>query len=225
MAFNVSKSILAFVFCVLAVVGSHAQTNTWTGSLDNDWHKTCNWSLNQLPACSHDVVIPNTTNKPRITGVAHSRTIEVQYTSGAHLYVETNLGAQLYVSSTNGGTCSGTPTNNSSACCPAGSALLSYTGNMQSWQVPACVSSITYTVRGAQGGSAYPAYSRGGYGGTVTGTLSVTPNETLYFYVGGAGNNGAACTGGAGGFNGGGNGAVFCGNYGGGGGGGASDIR
>jgi hypothetical protein len=218
------RSILAIAFCMFIITG-YAQVNTWNGSLDNDWHKSCNWSLNQIPACSHDVVIPNTSNKPRITGVAHSRTIDVQSAGGAHLYVETSLGAQLYVSSTNGGGCSGTPTNNSWACCSSGSAVLNYTGGMQTWQVPACVTTITYNVVGAKGGYGYPAYSRGGFGGQITGTLSVTPNETLYIFVGGQGGDAGSCNGGTGGYNGGAQGAVYCGSYGGGGGGGASDIR
>ncbi len=218
------QGILGIVFTLLVVI-SYAQTNTWNGSLDNDWHKSCNWSLNQIPGCSHDVVIPNTGNKPRITGIAHSRTIEVQSAAGAHLYVETNQGAQLFISSTNGGGCGGTPTNNSWACCPNGSTLLTYTGGMQTCQLPTCVTSITYTVRGAQGGYGYPNYSRGGYGGQVSGTLAVTPNETLYIFVGGSGGNAGSCNGGVGGYNGGATGAVYCGNYGGGGGGGASDIR
>jgi hypothetical protein len=220
-AFNMKKNLLSTLSLVLLFLAGMAQTNTWTGTKDNDWHKSCNWSLSQIPSCSHDVVIPATSNNPHVTGIAHSRTIQVQSTNGAQLFVETSNGAQLYISSVNG--CSGTPTNNSSCC--GGSALLQYTAGVQTWQVPACVTSITYDVRGAQGGTSYPAITRGGYGGRVTGTLAVTPNETLYFYVGGAGGNAGSCNGGAGGYNGGANGAVYCGSYAGGGGGGASDIR
>lgn len=95
-----------------------AQTNTWTGAVDNDWHKSCNWSLNIIPACTHDVIIPGASNIPRITGIAHSKTLDIQVASGGHLELISSGGGILYVSSLNNGVCSGTPTDNSaSGCC------------------------------------------------------------------------------------------------------------
>lgn len=94
---------------------------------------------------------------------------------------------------------------------------LTYTGVAQSWTVPSGVSSIQFRVIGATGGTSWS--NRGGYGESITGTLSVTPGETLFIYVGqqgsshSSGNNAAA-------FNGGGAGYYY-----GAGGGGASDIR
>jgi len=97
---------------------------------------------------------------------------------------------------------------------------------MQTYFVPAGVTSISVDVRGAQGGngtcvSGIPGI--GGRGGRVTSALSVTPGQTLYLFVGGSTTSNVA------GYNGGGNGSI---NYGpgsspytGGGGGGASDIR
>ncbi len=82
------------------------------------------------------------------------------------------------------------------------------------WTVPAGVTSVTVTAYGAQGGAATNG-SIGGYGGSATGTLAVTPGQTLYIYVGGQGVNG-----GAGGYNGGGSGSTSSA-----GGGGASDVR
>src|ERR1043165_189891 len=223
---KMKKHICLFLlFGLLALVG-FAQTNTWTGSTDNDWHKPCNWSLNQIPQCSHDVVVPVTANNPHITALAHCRTLEVQYTNGAQVYLETSNGGVLIISTANNGGCSATPVEHAGCCASGGgSALLSYTGGEQSWTVPACVTSVSYNCVGASGGWGYPAYSRGGYGGQITGTLAVTPGETLYFYVGGAGGNAGSCNGGGGGFNGGATGAVYCGSYGGGCCGGASDIR
>jgi len=93
-----------------------------------------------------------------------------------------------------------------------GQQVFTYTGNQQSFVVPPCVSSLSLTVYGAQGGTS--SGSTGGYGGTASGTLSVTPGTTLYIYVG---NQPANANGG---YNGGGNGV---GN--GMGGGGASDVR
>ena len=90
-----------------------------------------------------------------------------------------------------------------------------FTGAQQSWVVPPCVTSINVTMAGADGGG-----TSGGNGATITGTIAVTPGQTLYIYVGGSG----ACPGS--GWNGGGNGQNAnntanrsCG------GGGATDIR
>ena len=99
----------------------------------------------------------------------------------------------------------------------------SYTGAMQTYTVPAGITSINVSCWGAQGGSGALGNSSagatiggpGGNGSKVAGTLAVTPGEVLNIFVGG---QGATPTGG---FNGGGNG----GSANAGGGGGASDIR
>ena len=114
---------------------------------------------------------------------------------------------------------------------PAGSQAFAYSGGAQSFVVPAGVTTLNVTLYGAQGGTAWyngGISSVGGAGAKVTGSINVTPGETLQINVGGypgaSGSNGA---GGAwqGGFNGGGNGGNFNVNKIGGGGGGASDIR
>jgi hypothetical protein len=94
-----------------------------------------------------------------------------------------------------------------------------YTGSVQTYVVPACVTSITVDAQGAQGGG-----PNGGLGGRAQATIPVTPGATLYIYVGGNPTNHS----GAGGYNGG--GAVNAQPCGGGNsdgfpGGGASDIR
>lgn len=92
-----------------------------------------------------------------------------------------------------------------------------YTGSVQTWVVPASVTSIVVEAIGADGGSA-PSFvgptdtAQGGY---VRTNVSVTPGQTINIYVGGAGTQTTA------GWNGGGAAAS---QYGGGG-GGASDIR
>ena len=115
------------------------------------------------------------------------------------------------------------------------SQTFNFTGDVQTFTVPAGVSSITVDAYGAQGGTSYGYYnsayptSVGGLGGRATTTVSVTPGATLYMYVGGAGGNGSYGAGGTAGYNGGGIGSSwFISNYysfTGGGGGGASDIR
>ncbi|MCX6310784.1 MAG: glycine-rich protein [Bacteroidetes bacterium] len=112
----------------------------------------------------------------------------------------------------------------------AQSLTLNYTGGVQTYTVPPCVTSLTVDVQGAQGGLG--ALGCGGYqglpglGGRTQATITVTPGDVINIYVGGAGapdNNTSA----AGGFNGGGIGMMESNYtyYGGGGGGGASDIR
>ncbi len=103
-----------------------------------------------------------------------------------------------------------------------------FTGGMQTFTVPPCITSITVDVRGAQGANSQDKLitnATGGRGGRVTGVLAVTPGQVYNIFVGGTGN-----ITGAGGFNGGGTGGVSSAGsscFGGpaAGGGGASDIR
>ena len=83
-------------------------TITWTGNLDNDWHKPCNWSPEIVPECCNSVKIPLTTNSPVVSGVAKAKNVNVYSTSGATLTV--NNGANLQIE-----TCPVTKTENS---CP-----------------------------------------------------------------------------------------------------------
>ena len=93
-----------------------------------------------------------------------------------------------------------------------------YTGNVQTWIVPPCVTTINVTVAGAKGGG-----TNGGNGGVVQGSIAVTPGQVLNIYCGGMGTQGAV----SGGWNGGGTGHNSTGSatYRSWGGGGASDIR
>ncbi len=90
-----------------------------------------------------------------------------------------------------------------------GSQTFSSTGAVQTFIVPAGITSVTIDAYGAQGTTASCA---GGLGGRSQGTLAVTPGQTLLVYVGSQS-----------GFNGGGTGGCLanCGGNG----GGASDIR
>ncbi|MFY7908867.1 MAG: 3-coathanger stack domain-containing protein [Emticicia sp.] len=89
-----------------------------------------------------------------------------------------------------------------------------FTGNLQTFIVPAGVTEIDIAAKGAQGGR-NQAGILGGLGGLASGKLAVTPGQTLYIYVGGQN-----------GYNGGGTaGSSTCTSAIGGNGGGASDIR
>jgi len=91
-----------------------------------------------------------------------------------------------------------------------------FTGSTQTWVVPPCVTSISITAAGGDGGG-----TAGGNGAVVTGTINVTPGQTLQISVGGSGTTGAS----SGGFGGGGTGkAANSGANASGGGGGATSI-
>lgn len=89
-----------------------------------------------------------------------------------------------------------------------------YTGAVQTYTVPAGVTSIQVEAWGAQGGDNFS--STGGLGGYISGDLTVTPGQVLDIYVGGQN-----------GYNGGGAGGSGSGSigYNGMNGGGASDVR
>jgi hypothetical protein len=89
-----------------------------------------------------------------------------------------------------------------------------YTGHEETFTVPAGISSVQIDAVGAPGGG-----SAGGLGGTASGSVAVTPGETLFVDVGGVGTTMA------GGFNGGGDPDTNASTGGAGGGGGASDVR
>ena len=103
-----------------------------------------------------------------------------------------------------------------------------YTGSVQTFTVPACVTSISIQAKGAMGANSndrLPSNTTGGLGGIASGNLSVSPGDVLYIYVGGQGN-----ANGNGGFNGGasggyGNAGSSCIGGPAAGGGGASDVR
>ena len=101
---------------------------------------------------------------------------------------------------------------------PSGTATFGFTGATQSFVVPAGVTEVSVAALGAQGDGSCGS-GPAGLGGSTTGTIPVTPGETLVVVVGGAG---TSCAG-PGGFNGGGPGGT--GGRAGGDGGGASDVR
>ena len=68
-------------------------------------------------------------------------------------------------------------------CIIAGrTATFNYTGTVQTWTVPAGITSISIDARGAQGGGSNGG--AGGFGARMTGTYSVTPGDVLNIVVG-----------------------------------------
>lgn len=78
-----------------------------------------------------------------------------------------------------------------------GTTTLSYTGSMQTFTVPAGITSITIDARGAQGGIS--GSNPGGLGARMSGTFTVTPGQVLQVLVGGQGGAGSLQGGGGGG--------------------------
>jgi len=76
-------------------------------------------------------------------------------------------------------------------CLPRGNTAVdfNYSGNVQSWTVPAGVCSLQIECWGGQGGTATnnSGCILGGLGGYAKGNLAVSTGQTLYIYVGGAG--------------------------------------
>jgi PKD repeat protein len=108
------------------------------------------------------------------------------------------------------GKCVQTTTTNVIVSTCAGSVELSYTGAVQDFVVPACVTAIGVDAYGAQGGTGKlenGSDATGGMGGRAQATVPVTGGETLHVFVGGMGQTigtGPTPPPGTGGFNGGG---------------------
>ncbi|NBO99908.1 MAG: hypothetical protein EBU90_07235 [Proteobacteria bacterium] len=78
----------------------------------------------------------------------------------------------------------------------AASTSFSYiSGTVQSFTVPAGVTSVNAYVWAAGGGTGGYSSFRGGAGGFASGSISVTPGDTLYIVVGGGGSDAASTAG------------------------------
>ncbi|NPA67119.1 MAG: hypothetical protein GXO50_00770, partial [Chlorobi bacterium] len=59
--------IISFLLLVTVFFGLNLNSqNIWTGSSDNYWNTSANWSLNRVPLSSDDVIIPDCTSLPNI---------------------------------------------------------------------------------------------------------------------------------------------------------------
>lgn len=83
----------------------------------------------------------------------------------------------------------------------AQSQTFNYTGTIQTFTVPACVTTLTIEARGAQGGYNTSSGTQPGMGAIMIGTFTVTPGQTLKILVGeqpslttGTGNGGGGGT-------------------------------
>ena len=79
-----------------------SNTVTWTGATDSDWATATNWSPNNVPTATNNVVIPEVTNAP-IVGAATTavcNNLTITETDG----VTVSLGGTLTVNGTSSGT-------------------------------------------------------------------------------------------------------------------------
>ena len=67
----------------------------WTGAVDSDWHKACNWSPQVVPRHCNTVVIPLTANQPIVSQVATYKDIWIYTTNGALLTVNNSANLQI----------------------------------------------------------------------------------------------------------------------------------
>lgn len=200
-----------FTFSVkanLSVYGTHV-IKVWVvraGDV-NQLNDTLEWTV------QNDCIVMN---QPQNIIVDHNATVPaVNYTSNANgvSYFWTNTNPAIGLSSNGiGNLPSFTAVNNSGV--PIGAMVtvtpkynvtstFSYTGTMQTFVVPAGVTSIKVDVKGSQGGSAI--YNQpgvkpddiGGKGGRVTAEYPVVAGQTLYIFVGGIGYNGGGNGGGS----------------------------
>ena len=87
----------------------------------------------------------------------------------------------------------------------AQSVTFNYTGTIQTWTVPSCVTQVTIEALGAQGGSTMGENNSGpwtgGLGADIRGTFTVSGGQVISVLVGQAGSNapGSLCTSGGGG--------------------------
>jgi len=109
-----------------------------------------------------------------------------------------------------------------------GEQVFEFTGEAETFVVPDDVCRITVDAYGAAGGAGWASEgpdAAGGLGARATGTITVTPGDTLEIVVGGSGGDALGEEPGTGGFGGGGAGGVGADATSGGGGGGASSVR
>ncbi|NPA33842.1 MAG: hypothetical protein GXO48_02815, partial [Chlorobi bacterium] len=100
------------------VILNAQQTYIWTGTIDTDWHKPCNWNPFGLPTCADTVIIPTVSsgNYPVISGVGHCKELNI-ITNVSNALTITGSG-RIDISA-GGGSCLGMITNNLGSLTPS----------------------------------------------------------------------------------------------------------
>ena len=78
----VKKKLFLWLWGIL--IFNFATSQTWTGSISTDWNTAANWSTNQVPLISGNVIIPaGTANSPVLSSDVTINNINMQ--SGSQL--------------------------------------------------------------------------------------------------------------------------------------------
>jgi len=83
------KSSYSIIITLLISHGITAQTITWLGTTDSEWHTPTNWMPTGIPTATDEVLINSSPNDPMITAKAVARTINIG--SDASLTVNDSL--------------------------------------------------------------------------------------------------------------------------------------
>lgn len=84
--------------CGACALGGSGATWTWTGCVGTDWFDPCNWDRQSVPTVSSNVIIPNTANKPLVSGaIANCLDLTIQTSTGARVDVNTSTGGLINV--------------------------------------------------------------------------------------------------------------------------------
>ncbi len=86
------------VTVVCAVTSATSGIWKWTGAVNNDWFECGNWDANELPNTKVEVLIPNTTNTPKITTKkAFCKSIQIDVSNGAKVDIDVDSGGSLEI--------------------------------------------------------------------------------------------------------------------------------
>jgi hypothetical protein len=190
-----------------------------TNSCGTSGTSTLAVTVTSIPAAP---AIPSGSTSP---SVSSSYTYTIATVAGATSYVWTVSNSTLASITGGQGTTSATITNSattgtyticvyaSNACgnsatscltvtsinCTHSTVTFSYSGAITTWTVPACITQITITAKGAQGGGSSTYALSGGLGASMQGTFTVAGGSVLSILVGGQGGTGLYQGGGGGG--------------------------
>lgn len=152
---------------IVATAGSGQIVLTWTTPANADGSTVTGYEV-------YSGTSTNPTTLTQTVGAVNTYTI-TGLTQGSTYYVRMKTISTSGTSDFSG--------NSSATITVVGNIAFSYTGAIQTWTVPALVTSVTITAKGAQGGQAAVA-NVGGLGASVSGVFAVTPGQVLSILVG-----------------------------------------
>ncbi len=77
-ALSSATSSISYRLDDISVQGCPVTTNTWTGATSTAWATLTNWSLNAVPGACDNIIIPNVTNDPIVSGAVSVNSITIQ---------------------------------------------------------------------------------------------------------------------------------------------------